>query len=227
MIVDTSQLLADKTYERQILLNAIASSPTHSVTIKVKTPKLAPNLLPKRSLAVLFIVTLAVGFLESLIVGQQEEGLIELMAWIGIILGTGTGFLGGLAGAFGSIPILGSTVSTAVVYQYRFGYKSSFGFVFGFIIGATTGYIVRHNLGKSLSGNLSGFRAGMYSTGGLISCLIAAFSFTLGIAIQYRFMNLFVMLALGLTGLPLGYLIFSQYQILTNYRKAVKHLIKP
>ncbi|MDF0551827.1 serine/threonine-protein kinase [Kamptonema sp. UHCC 0994] len=227
VIVDTSQLLADKTYERQILLNAIASSPTHSVTIKVKTPKLAPNLLPKRSLAVLFIVTLAVGFLESLIVGQQEEGLIELMAWIGIILGTGTGFLGGLAGAFGSIPILGSTVSTAVVYQYRFGYKSSLGFVFGFIIGATTGYIVRHNLGKSLSGNLSGFRAGMYSTGGLISCLIAAFSFTMGIAIQYRFMNLFVMLALGLTGLPLGYLIFSQYQILTNYRKAVKHLIKP
>lgn len=227
VMVDTSQLLADKTYERQIVLNAIASSPTHSVNIKVKTPKLAPNLLPKPSLAVLFIVALAVGFLESLIVGQQPQNLIGLMAWIGITLGTGTGFIGGLAGAFGSIPILGSTVSTTVVYQYRFGYKSSLGFVLGFVIGAITGYIIRHKLGRSLSGNLSGFRTGMYSTGGLISCLIAAFGLTMGIAIQAGFVNLFALVGLALTGLPLAYLIFTQYQILVNYRQAVKHLIKP
>ncbi|HLO47802.1 MAG TPA: serine/threonine-protein kinase [Kamptonema sp.] len=225
--VDTSQLLANKSYERQILLNAIASQATHSITIKVQTCKLAPELLPKRSLAILFIVALVLGVLESLIVGEQNSNLTGVRAWVGIIVGTGTGFLGGVGGAFGSIPILGSTVSTTVFLQARLGYKASLGFIFGFIIGAATGYIIRHNLGKSLPGNLSGFRAGMYSVGGAISCLIAAFGLSLGIALKGGFGNLLIVLALAVTGLPLGYLIFSQYQIVTKYRQAVKHLIRP
>ena len=225
--VDTSYLLADKTYERQILLNALASEPTHSVTIKVTTPKLSPELLPKRSLAVLFFLTLAIGFLVSLIVGKQDNNFTGFLSWIGIILGLGSGFVGGVAGAFNSIPLLGSTVTTTVFFQYRFGYQSSFGFILGFIMGATTGYIVRNNLGKPLPGNLMGFREGMYSVGGLISCLIAFFGLAMGIAIKVGFLSLYVGIALALTGIPLGYLIFSQYQIMSNYRKAVKHLIKP
>ncbi|OCR01207.1 protein kinase [Oscillatoriales cyanobacterium USR001] len=225
--VDTSYLLADKTYDRQILLNTLASESTHSVTIQVQTPKLAPELLPKRSFVVLFIIALAVGFLASLIIGKQDNNFLGFLSWIGIILGLGSGFIGGVAAAFNSIPLLGGTVSSSVFFQSRFGFRSSFGFVLGFLMGVTTGYIVRNNLGKSLPGNFMGFRAGVYSTGGLISCLIAFFGFTMGVAIKVKFLSLYVIIALAVTGIPLGYLIFSQYQILSNYRKAVKHLIKP
>jgi serine/threonine protein kinase len=225
--VDTSYLLADKTYERQIVLNALASEPTHSVNIKVQTPKLTPELLPKRSLAVLFILTLAIGFALSLIAGKQEDNLTGFLCWIGIILGLGSGFFGGVAGAFNSIPLAGSSLGTTVFLQSRFGYQSSFGFILGFLMGGTTGYIVRNNLGKPLPGNLMGFREGMYSIAGLISCLIGFFGLAMGIAIKVGFLSLYVMIALVVTGLPLGYLIFGQYQILNDYRKAVKHLIKP
>ena len=225
--VDTSQLLANKTYERQILLNAIASQPTHSITIKVQTSQLAPELLPKRFLAIIFVVALVIGVLESFIVGEQNSDLTGVIAWLGIIAGTGTGFIGGVGGAFDSRAILGGTASTTVFLHFRLGYKASLGVIFGFIIGAAIGYIIRHKSGKSLSGNLSGLRAGMFSVGGAISCLIAAFGLSLGIALKERFGNLFVILGLAATGLPLAYLIFSQYQIVTNYRKAVKHLIRP
>lgn len=221
--VDTSQLMADKIYKRQLIFQANTAEKQHFINIKVYTAKLEPNQLPKRSLAVLGVVGLVVGLLESTIVSDRSD----IIAWIGMIIGTGTGFVGGVAGAFNSIPMVSSTVGTAVFLQGRFGFVASVGFILGFVVGATSGYVVRNNLGRSLPGTLSGFNAGLHSAGGQISFLIALFGIILGIALKVGFFDLVVILGLVLMGGPLGILIYRQYQILKDYRKSERNLIKP
>ncbi|MGE5655785.1 MAG: serine/threonine protein kinase [Actinomycetota bacterium] len=221
--IDTSKLLANRTYERQILLKANSEQKTHAVHLKVITSKLEPDKLPKRSLAVLFAVAVVGGLLDSVVVSDMRSPF----AWIGILLGTGTGIVGGVAGAFGSIPMLSSTVGTAVLLQARLGFVSSIGFILGFIVGAASGYVVRHNLGRSLPGTLSGFRLGLYSAGGQITFLTALLGVLLGILLKVGFLNLFVLLGVVLTGMPLSILLYQQHQILENYRKSHQSLIKP
>jgi len=225
--VDTSKLMADKNYERQILLRSNASEDTKTLSLKVKTASLTSQKLPWRSLLVLFGIALVGGLIASLIIG--DTGKLAKFAWIGLTIGLTIGSIGGLGGAFGSLPVFINTFWIVFILRFLF-FGSDFGYFIGLIVGGTAGYIIRNNFGKSLSQGFFSLLSGVLSSAGMISLLTAGLGITVGILLKIGFYPL-VILGLLLMAIPLGiklYILYAQEaESIANYRKSERFLIKP
>lgn len=222
--VDTSKLIADKTYERQIILQTNSFPKNHSLVIKVKTAPLAILKLPLISLALLFVIASFGGLASAALLGKDGAA-----NWLILILGLGVGsvaggaaafsatsllkriigMIGGLAAIVGFLPVMGSDVDVIV------------GFFLGLIIAALGGVVVKNHLERKFPLELAA----------IISILTAGLGMSLGTEFIDGLLNPFVMLALAGTGLPLAAVIMRLHlqnkTLVDNYRKSERYLIKP
>jgi hypothetical protein len=89
--VDTSQLMADKTYERQILLHTNSTRETYCLTIQVQTTAIpvATRKLPYVRLAVLLVISWAIG----VVVGNGVADAAWVWAGIVVLIGAVDGIV--------------------------------------------------------------------------------------------------------------------------------------
>lgn len=233
--VDTSQLLAEQTYEREIVLQSNASPKTRALTVKIETAPLFTQKLPRRFLEGLFAIAVLGGWLGGAIVYDffwlGDYAIIQLIP--GLLLGG----IGGLGGAFGCVSIYVNTIFTLIIVCALpliigpvVGLGTLLAYPIGFILGAIAGYGIRYKSGKILSDGIHGLRSGVISQVGQISLLAATFGLSIGITLRVG-LNLWSLLALAVTGIPLrktsDRLDVEQAKTIAKYRKSEPHLIKP
>ncbi|MFB2973946.1 serine/threonine protein kinase [Aerosakkonema sp. BLCC-F183] len=222
--VDTGKLIADKVYERQLLLHTNSSPETHSLVIKVQTAPLRTLKLPLLSLAMLFVIAGFGGLAAAALIGHNG-----ITNWLILILGLGVGSSGGVAAAFsytdllkriigmigglasivGFLPVMGSEVDVIG------------GFFLGLIVGGLGGVVVKNHLERKFPMKLAA----------IISILTAGLGMSFGTEFIDGLFNPFVLLALAGTGLPLvaaiARLNLHNKTVIDNYRKSERYLIKP
>lgn len=222
--IDTSKLMADKTYDRQILLYANSAPEPHSLTMRVKTPPLNTLKLPIKSLAFLLLIAAVSGMASAAVIGQNGVFANWLILMLGLIIGgvggwTATfssadllkrmiGAIGTVAGIIGFVPVMGADVDVIA------------GFFLGLIVAALGGVVVKNHLERNFTLKLAT----------QISLLTAGLGMSLGTEFVDGFLP-FIMLALAGTGIPLtlslsGVISQNKSQI-DRYRKNEKYLIKP
>jgi mRNA-degrading endonuclease toxin of MazEF toxin-antitoxin module len=221
--VDTRRLMADKTYERQILLTANSYQKTHALTIKVQTAAIKTQKMLYVSLASLFAIALIGGWLGAVVVGITPE----LMNWVILILGLAIGSVGGGGAAFSKIDLLQKTIGLIVFLSIGVGLLGMgsdldiiLGFLVGLVVAAVTGTVVKHHIENKFS----------MQSATMVSILTAGLGISAGIDLTLKTQNLFMVLVVLGTGLPLAKIILSPYweyqKLLRNYRKSERSLIK-
>ncbi|NES20079.1 MAG: hypothetical protein F6K41_14390 [Symploca sp. SIO3E6] len=155
--VDTSKLMADKVYEREIILDTNAQPKAHSLIIQVQTAPLITEKLPLTSLIVLLAVAYGGGFLGSLLFG--DTGPFLRLSYIGLVFGMILGGVGGIGAAFGMIPLFCSVVFMFILFWWAplplYGHiELLFGFIIGVVVFSVAGYIIRYNFGKRIQSGM-------------------------------------------------------------------------
>ncbi len=223
VVVDTRKLMADKTYERQIFLTANSYQKTHPLTIKVQTAAIKTQKMLYFSLAFLFAIALAGGWLGAVVVGITPE----LMNWLILILGLAIGSVGGGGAAFSKIDLLQKTIGLIVFLSIGVGLLGMgsdldiiVGFFVGLVVAAAAGTVVKHYVENKFSMRFAA----------IASILTAGLGISAGIDLTLKTQNLLVVLIVLGTGLPLAKMILSPYweyqKLLHNYRKSERSLIK-
>ncbi|MBD2184186.1 protein kinase [Planktothrix sp. FACHB-1355] len=222
--VDTSKLIADKVYERQILLQTNSSPETHSLVIKVQTAPLTTLKLPLLSLGMLFVIACFGGLAAAALIGHNG-----ITNWLILILGLGVGSSGGVAAAFSYTDLLKRIIgmigglATIVGFLPVMGSEVDVigGFFLGLIVGALGGVVVKNHLERKFPMKLAA----------IISILTAGLGMSFGTEFIDGLFNPFVLLALAGTGLPLvgaiARLNLHNKTVIDNYRKSERYLIKP
>jgi len=232
--IDTSKLMADKEYEREIILDTNAQPKTHSLIIQVKTAPLITEKLPLASLIILLAVAYGGGFIGSLLFG--DTGPLLRLSYIGLVFGMILGGVGGVAAAFGLIPLFCSVVFMFILFWWAplplYGHlELLFGFIIGVVVFSTAGYIIRYNFGKRLQSGMWEMLKGVLSLPGILCLLTAVFGITLGIAREVGLINALVIIPLVVTGLPVGIILFRIYfermQLISKYQQSQSRLVKP
>jgi len=244
--VDTSKLMANQLYSRNLLLHSNSNPETHTLAIKVQTALLVETkTMPYFSLALLCIVS---GFLAGLI--PNSVVFFNMMApWV---------LSGAVAGASGGATIAAATTNDKTVDWARVRSGFLFGALLGSLITAGAMAVVcfgawgdwfRSNW-SLLSGIIVGavapvlevnlFRAvgsGMAKKGFSRKAVVATLLLTVGLGISSSLpltlgiWNPLVLSAVLGTGLPLAGMIFyppvKRARLMTKYRQSAQHLIRP
>jgi len=244
--IDTSKLMANKLYNRQILLHTNSHPETHSLAIKVQTVSLVETKkTPYFYLALLCVVS---GFLASLVPATVLFfSSIAPWAMIGAVAGAAGGatiaanmnakagdwarvkrgfLLGALLGA-----LITSTPMALVFFDsLRLGWFSNYGsLLIGIIVGAVVP-VLEVNLLRVIG-------ARMANNGFSRKAIIATLILTMGLGIGSGFHfwhlgwnQLAIATVLG-TGLPLAGMIFypqlKRSRLMAKYRQSEQRLIKP
>ena len=222
--IDTSKLMADKTYDRQILLHANFSTKPHSLTLRVKTSPLNTLKLPINSLILLLVIAAVSGMASAEVIGQNGVAA----NWLILILGLVIGGVGGWTATFSSADLLKKMIGAITTVAGIIGFVPVMGadvdviagFFLGLIVAALTGVVVKNHLERNFTLKLAT----------QISILTAGLGMSLGTEFVDGFLP-YVILALAGTGIPLALslsgVISQNKSLIDKYRKNEKYLIKP
>jgi serine/threonine protein kinase len=242
--VDTSKLMADKQYKRQLILHSNAYPQTHTLTVKVQTAALP---IEKRKIASGDLIRL---FLMAVVVAMATTWFITYPAsavasWLlqryGKIL-----FMGILSLMVGFW--VGSKLELGVASAVHLGVGWFVGCFVGGGVGSVVGGAVGGGVGSGV-GSVVGSVVGVYvgqDVGGardwviylaedsfatVLILLTLGFGASAGTGIIAGFLNPFILLALTGTSLPaLSMLLYSplkRRKLIAKYRQSEELLIKP
>ncbi|TVP60969.1 MAG: serine/threonine protein kinase [Nodularia sp. (in: Bacteria)] len=246
--VDTSKLMADKQYKRQLILHCNAYPETHTLTVKVQTASIPiqKQELPYAWLAgVLLIGVIAPIFLTSL---MAVAGLFLTVAITGLSLAmilliatfdvstvmnaVGKGLMGAFIGLIVGFGI-GSFIFIILATLFDLYYRSfkeilRIGIISGAIVGFGIGGIsVLH---FQYNYNVSLLRKWHLSSV-ILYLLTAGFGTSLGMTFIVGIINPYIPFALTVTGLPLisigVYSPLKRHRLIAKYRQSENSLIKP
>ena len=232
--IDTSKLMANRTYQRQLLLRANTNPPELAVLLKLKTAPLAFKSLPLVSIGIVLVAGLICGLGGAM---AAELSLTPISGYAGLVLGTLTGLVFGLGGAFGAIQVIKSAGTVqlilwglAWVMPYG-GAQVMGGFVLTAIAAMVTGYIARHKFGPSHESGVWGIVAAFTALGGIISLLVMLAGICIGIGLLEGFGNLLLLVLILLTTTPaVGLLVRFSWQTSeakAKYLATQSRLIRP
>ncbi|WP_414526736.1 serine/threonine protein kinase [Nodularia chucula] len=232
--VDTSNLMADKLYKRQLLLRSNAVPEVYPLMVQIETAPLPieRRKVPYIKLAGIFLVV---------------AGLSITMSWA-IAVGGAVG--GAVIGAF--IGALGWAVKAAVIWAVIWAFIGAFiGAVIGAVIGdvdywASLAVYAAVDYWASLAMYAAVYAAviwAVYAARDVIETvdnksiairlllLTAGLGISCGIACIVGLLNPYILLALSGSGLPLAtmllYLPLKRRKLIAKYRKSEERLIKP
>jgi serine/threonine protein kinase len=223
--VDTGKLMTDKTYERQLLLQANSAKKTHLFPIKIQTVAIQPQKMLFVSLALLLVISFVGGWFGTVVVNITPDG----MNWSVLMVGLAVGSIGGWGAAFSKIDLLVKAVGLIVgisgvaMFLPVLGADLDIvvGFFVGLVVAAVTGMVVKHHQEKKFSK--------IFALS--ISVLAAILGMSLGIALTLKSLNTLLMFAILGTGIPLAIMILKPYwqylQLMRKYKKSEGLLIKP
>jgi len=223
--VDTGKLIANQTYERQLLLQTNSYQKNHILPIKVYTSAIKYQKMLFVALASLLAISLVGGSLGTLVVNITPGK----MNWALLIIGLVVGSIGGWGAAFAKINLLVKAVGLIVgilgvaIFLPVRGADLDIvvGFIVGLVVAAVTAMVVKHHKEKKFSR--------IFSIS--ISVLTAILGMSLGIALTLKSLNTLLMVAILGTGIPLAIMIFNPYlqylHMMRKYKRSEGLLIKP
>ncbi|MBD1897443.1 serine/threonine-protein kinase [Coleofasciculus sp. FACHB-129] len=252
--VNTSRLMADKTYERHLLLHTNSLPETHDITVKIQTAPvpIANKKLPYIALALLVTLAASAAWIEGIAWG----GTIAQVGAMGVVM---AGFITLFVAAFGVAAAATAAAGAVFVAKLLSRYKVKFAgidtvvalLVAGIVAFFVTGFGEQFRAANSAAVGFEAvdfavFMAGFGAQSLAVSCLKRGFSpnlaigvsllamalgMTLGVGFQVGLLNPLVMGAVLAVGLPLGTILFyppfERARLIGNYRKFEQHLIKP
>lgn len=233
---DTSRLMANTTYSRQIILHANSAIKTHTLTVRVDTTPLKAPKLSYISLALLFSITWALtGFgahlMLWLITVASTFGIVFPLVLIGI--GFLSGFLAGvLLAAIGikaapvvriALGVIGLIALTVALLNGVLSLSLTIllGAV-GLVIGFADGSVIKNHKDRGFSLKFAV----------AIALLLTGLSMSLSTGLNIG-LNVFLTLSTLLTGISLAaiflYRHWQRQKVLAEYRQSVQkgRLIKP
>ncbi|QOV23666.1 protein kinase domain-containing protein [Anabaenopsis elenkinii] len=241
--VDTSKLMEDKFYERQLWLRSNADVEVHSLTVRVKT---APLPIERRSVPYLGLVGsllsfAGLGYAGYLFVPQIVAGFDagnEALIAAGIAVGIGAGIAAGIgamiepvigdwigAGIGAGIGIgigfgIGAMIEPVIGDWIVAGIGAGIAAVIGIVIGAVIGLVIGAMIEPVIK--FGGKKLGLFTAGLGISS---------GIALALGTLHPYILLALLATGLPFATMLLyppiQRRKLIAQYRRSEEHLIKP
>jgi hypothetical protein len=252
--VDTSKLMANKTFEREVLIHTNSQPETQVLNIKVKTAPvpIAQKKLPYFSLVLLVLFAAAATWVET----SAWEGIVSKSGTIGITIAI---FVSAFVAVLGVVAAVTSGVVSKLVAKVR----AKFGvplkaldtvaavFFAGVAAMFVTGFGARFRAPDAAIAAFAVvdavvFMAAFEGEGVAESCvnrgfsktlafgvslLSAALGISLGIGLKLGFLNQLVMSAVLGTSLPLLTMILypplERTRRIAKYRKLEGHLIKP
>ncbi|MBD6616714.1 serine/threonine protein kinase [Komarekiella sp. 'clone 1'] len=243
--VDTSKLMADKQYKRQLILHSNAYPETHTLTVKVQTAALP---IEKRKIASgdlirLFLMTVVVAMATTWFITYAASAvgsfLLEISGYEKILF----------VGLFSYIFWVGYSKLELGVAQAVY---LAVGSVVGMVVGRAVGTVVGGTVVGTVVGTVGvtvGAVVGVYvgqfvgdarywviylaedSFATVLILLTLGFGASVGTGIIAGFLNPFILLALTGTSLPtLFMLLYSplkRRRLITKYRQSEESLIKP
>jgi serine/threonine protein kinase len=252
--VDTSKLMANKSFERKVLIHTNSQPETQAFQIKVKTAPIpiAHKKLPYLSLGLLVFFATAASWVET----TAWAGIVSKSGTLGVAIAL---FVSAIVAALGVVAALTSGVISQLVAKIR----SKFGvplkaldtvaavFFAGVAAMIVTSFGAKFRATNAAIAAFAAvdavvFMAAFESEGVAESCLNRGFSkrlafgvstlstalgISLGIGLKLGFFNQLVMTAILATSLPLALIIFyppfDRARRIAKYRKLEGNLIKP
>ncbi|MHC5824556.1 MAG: serine/threonine protein kinase, partial [Nostoc sp.] len=247
--VDTSKLIANKQYKRQLILHSNAYPATHTLTVKVQTAALPieKRKIPSGNLIGLFLMTVVVAMATTWFITYAASAVVSLLLqgfgyeWI-LFFGIFLLMIGSWAGY--STLKQGESVGVAVVRAVG----EAVGLAVGPAVGEAVGLAVGSAVGGAVSAAVSAaVSVAVYWVMGMATdwvinlaedsfttvliLLTLGFGASVGTEIIASFLNPFILLALTVTSLPLfSMLLYSplkRRRLITKYRQSEESLIKP
>lgn len=241
--VDTSKLMEDKLYERQLWLRSNADVEVHSLTVRVKTAPLPieRRSVPYRELVGSLLIFAGLGYAGYLLVRLIWAGIAS--AGIAVVLGMVFGMVFGIAAEIGIAAADGAK-------------NGGIGAEIGGVIGAGFGAVIMAGMGAvigAMNGSGAeigaGFGAGFgIGIGGVIGIaamiepvikfggkklglFTAGLGISSGIAVAVGMLHPYILLALLATGLPFATMLLyppiQRRRLIAQYRRSEEHLIAP
>jgi len=234
--VNTSKLVGNRTYERQLILKANTATKHHTVDLQVQTVARKIQNMPMVPLGIVWLISIAVGRFGGLFCGDM--GTAAAPAYIALCLGMLPGFVGGSAMAFGAMQSIKYTVGVAIIlvflnfiFPYYTGVHTLVGYIIGFIAALSAGYVTRYHFGKPKLKHFWGMLEGMLSNEGYISTLTAILGIAMGIGLKEGLFNRWIVPVLLITGIPLIVLLLVLHKqnakVMAAYLKSQQRLIQP
>jgi serine/threonine protein kinase len=211
--VDTSPLMADKQYNRQLILHSNAYPASHTLTVKVQTAALP---IEKRKIN----YWLLIGLLVTVVVAATA--MIWSIPYLRILNFAVSSLVG--FGFFLFCLSKGGAVSVAVFWAMLWAVATA----------VVTAVSVAVGLAVSVAVSVPVFWAvdfAVESFTTVLMLLVLGFGISVGTGIMISFLNPFILLALTGTGLPaLSMLLYpplKQRKLIAKYRQSEESLIKP
>ena len=233
--VDTSRLIPEQTYTRQILLNTNSSPQTHNLTLKVHTTVVETPKFPYFSIGLLFLIAWVLTRFGAVSTAWIMAVASDYGVALPMIL-MKTGFLAGfIAGVLlaavgvkatpvvkGALLVVG-LILIAVLFSVGLlpGAVTAFLAFAGLVIGFVAGAVIKNHQDRGFSQK---FAVG-------ISLLLTGLSISLSIGFSIGF-NAFLLLSAMTTAISLAAMIFyprwQREKLLTEYHQAMqkRRLIK-
>ncbi|MEM8640740.1 MAG: protein kinase [Cyanobacteria bacterium P01_G01_bin.54] len=232
--IDSRKLLAETTYERELVFTANTAAQTHRLPLRVVTAALIPEPVAIAPLGIVGGAGLLAGLIFGLL-GRGTEGaaVAQRTALIcGMIFGGGSG----LGAIFGLWQLAGGLLSPLALLRSRALRRSLrrggvmllllVGWVLGLGVFGLAGYLARKQMGIEESWGVQGLMA--MQTWRFV--VLGAFGVFLGSLLTLGFDPLGMLATVG-TGAAVGWLVggqwFRQQQALKRYQKARSRLVKP
>jgi serine/threonine protein kinase len=240
--IDSSRLMAGKTYHRKLLLHTNTRDKTYSVNLQIHT---APSpgqvdLFPYGMLSLLCMVTLGIGWLigwSVIVVGTLADS--STMSGLGAVFGAAIGLEiaawimrssgwcnGATASTMAAVIIGVAVLIKAIAGDITNANPAIFG---GALTGAVGSGVVGIILGAAVESLIS--RDSSKTLAIAVSLLAATFGVSLGLSFAIAFTNSLVLILLAFSGVSLVTLVLHLHlkrirAILLQY-KTERHLIKP
>ncbi|BAY96545.1 serine/threonine protein kinase [Tolypothrix tenuis PCC 7101] len=243
VLVDTSKLMADKQYKRQLILHSNAYPQTHTLTVKVQTAALPieKRKIPFGSLIGLFVVAVVVAMATTWFITNAGYGWILFVGICSLMLVFGSGYSARKQGNSVGEAVVEAVGRAAAVVGFCVGsFAGSFagsavgwaGGVVGLYVGGTVGLFVGLFVGGAVGNAVDwviNLAEDSFTT--VLILLTLGFGASAGTGIIAGFLNPFILLALTGTSLPaLSMLLYSPLKtrnLITKYRDSEEYLIKP
>lgn len=241
VIVDTSNLMAGKTYQRKLLLHTNTLTKTYSLNLQIQTVSLRiqPNLRPYSFLSLLCLFSLVPSWLLAWMMLVVEAVNPSALAGFGAVVGAAIGLqlaawllhssgsrTGSTASTLAAILVGATVLATALTTEIAAAgtgimIGAGAGIIGGAIVGVATGTAVEKLLSQGTQKPMAI----------ALALLTTALGVSLGEGFTIGFGNPAVLTGLVVSSLALITLIthfhLQRVNTLLSHRKAEQHLIKP
>lgn len=240
--VHSDRLIANKVYDRKLLLHTNSADQTYTLNLQVQTTQahlklkqttfLPLALLSSFAIAVAWLISWVILITDTIALASSTVGFstsvgaaigCEAAAWMlsvaGATSGATAGVVAGVAiGILTLIIALTQTVSSPGAVMFV---GIAIGFVGGAVLGGATGAAVEHFVQRKVN----------QEAAIVVSVLTTAFGTSLGLGCTLGFASITIICAVVGTGLPLGLLLLyglmHQVKVSNRQRRSQQHLIRP